>query len=251
VDPGDGIGDGNEGGGLPAVSPDLAAEIDAAMVDLASRLPDDTLIGVIAAHELTWPDGSLGCPEPGMAYTQALVEGYRIELVAGTDAYEYHGARGTAPFLCEDAASDEAPTGSDGEGSDPAVTIEEGLAPLIEVALGDLASRLRVTEASIAVVAANSVVWPDAALGCPIPGMRYRQVPVDGARIVLEYGGRVYAYHAGGDRAPFLCEAPTEVSPPSGDGSIVLPGVPDTTGPGTTDPAPTEPTDGIPPGEDI
>jgi hypothetical protein len=101
VDPGDGIGDGTEGEGRPAVSPDLAAEVDAAMADLASRLPDDTLIGVIAAHELTWPDGSLGCPEPGMAYTQALVPGYRIELTAGTDVYQYHGATGQDPFRCE------------------------------------------------------------------------------------------------------------------------------------------------------
>jgi hypothetical protein len=101
TDPGDGIGDGTEGEGLPVVSPDLAQEIDAAMADLASRLPADALIGVTVAHELTWPDGSLGCPEPGMTYTQALVPGYRIELTADGVVYEYHGATGQDPFLCE------------------------------------------------------------------------------------------------------------------------------------------------------
>jgi hypothetical protein len=248
IDPGDGIGDGTEGEGLPAVSPDLAEEVDSAMADLASRLPADMLIGVTVAHELTWPDGSLGCPEPGMSYTQVLVPGYRIELIADGAVYEYHGALGSAPFLCESAMSDLAPAGSDGEGPDSPMTIEEGLTPLIEVALADLASRLGVAKASIAVIAANSVVWPDAALGCPIPDMRYRQVPVDGAQILLEHGGRVYAYHSGGDRGPFLCADPSKVSPPSSDGSIVLPGVPDGTSPDTTSPVPT---DGVPPGEDL
>ncbi len=101
IDPGDGIGDGTEIGGLPVVSPDLADEVDRAMADLASRLPTEALIGVTVAHELTWPDGSLGCPEPGMSYTQALVPGYRIELTADGVVYAYHGANGNDPFLCE------------------------------------------------------------------------------------------------------------------------------------------------------
>jgi hypothetical protein len=30
-----------------------------------------------------WNDGSLGCPEPGMMYTQALVNGYWLIIEAG------------------------------------------------------------------------------------------------------------------------------------------------------------------------
>jgi len=104
VEPGGGIGDGSGGDGLPVVSPGLATEIDQAIADLATRLEVGTSsIVVLVAHELTWPDGSLGCPEPGGMYTQALVDGYRIELTDGDNVYEYHGAIGQIPFLCESA----------------------------------------------------------------------------------------------------------------------------------------------------
>lgn len=101
IDPGDGIGDGSEGGDLPVVSPELSSEIDLAMSDLSSRFGDDRLIGVTSAFELTWPDSALGCPEPGAVYAQALVDGYRIQLTDGEESYVYHGAAGEAPFLCE------------------------------------------------------------------------------------------------------------------------------------------------------
>ncbi len=65
IDPGDGIGDGTEGSDLPVISPDLADEVEIAVTDLGERLGTGTVIEVVAAHELTWPDGSLGCPEPG------------------------------------------------------------------------------------------------------------------------------------------------------------------------------------------
>ena len=104
VEPGGGIGDGSTGDDLPVVSPGLATEIDQAITDLAIRVGiDQSRIAVLVAHELTWPDGSLGCPEPGGMYTQALVDGYRIELTDGGDVYAYHGATGREPFLCESA----------------------------------------------------------------------------------------------------------------------------------------------------
>ena len=98
--PGDGGSTGADGPDLPVVSPDLALEIDRAIADLATSLGADGVISVTVAHELTWPDGSLGCPQPGMMYTQALVDGYRIELTDGESLYQYHGAKGEPPFRC-------------------------------------------------------------------------------------------------------------------------------------------------------
>jgi hypothetical protein len=72
----------------------------AAVEDLAGRLgiePD--AVSVIDARAVTWPDGSLGCPEPGMMYTQVLVDGMLVVLEAGGRQYEYHG--GDPLFLCE------------------------------------------------------------------------------------------------------------------------------------------------------
>ena len=42
-------------------------------------------VKVLTVESVTWSDGSLGCPEPGMMYTQALVRGHRIRVdAAGT-----------------------------------------------------------------------------------------------------------------------------------------------------------------------
>lgn len=78
--------------------------------------------------------------------------------------------------------------------------------PQVEQARADLAARLDLPPDEIEVVAVEMVVWPDAGLGCPQPGMAYVQVPQDGYRIRLRAGGRLYAYHGGGNRGPFLCE---------------------------------------------
>ncbi len=83
------------------VSP-LQPLIDLAVADLAARLgiaPGD--IEVISAEEVTWPDASLGCPQPGMAYAQVLTDGARIDLRAGGAVYSYHSGGGRDPFLCE------------------------------------------------------------------------------------------------------------------------------------------------------
>jgi len=84
-------------------------------------------------------------------------------------------------------------------GYDPA------LQPLLAAAIRDLVQRVPVALSDIEVVEATAVTWPDAGLGCPQPDMRYKQVPVDGARIVLRVGEQTYTYHSGGGRAPFLC----------------------------------------------
>jgi len=73
-----------------------------ARADLASRLGvDEDEVSVIAVEGVTWRDGSLGCAEKGMMYTQALVEGQRITLAVGDTEYEYHTGGQREPFLCE------------------------------------------------------------------------------------------------------------------------------------------------------
>jgi hypothetical protein len=78
---------------LPIVAP--------AKADLARRLgvePDD--LKVVSAEEVTWPDGSLGCPEPGMSYTQALIDGSKVVLGYDDRVYVYHAGDDGEPFLC-------------------------------------------------------------------------------------------------------------------------------------------------------
>lgn len=78
--------------------------------DLMAKLSDDVqnragvaaeAIVLIRAEATTWNDGSLGCPQPGMFYTQALVDGYWVVLQVGDVVYDYRTS-GTVYFvLCE------------------------------------------------------------------------------------------------------------------------------------------------------
>lgn len=79
-----------------------SGRVKLAIADLAARLDiDPAAIEVLIDEEVTWNDGSLGCPAPDMAYTQALVDGYRIVLLADGERYRYHGSLQAEPFLCE------------------------------------------------------------------------------------------------------------------------------------------------------
>jgi hypothetical protein len=99
---------GTDEGDLPADDPgdDTAAgsdsrEITIATADAAERtgVAEDE-VTFVSFEMVTWPDGSLGCPEPDMMYTQALIEGYRIVLEADGTQLTYHGALGDDPFHC-------------------------------------------------------------------------------------------------------------------------------------------------------
>lgn len=75
--------------------------LDVALDDAATRASiDRAKITVVSAAAVTWSDGSAGCPEPGMMYTQALVPGYRIVLQAGDQVLNYHAGRSGAPKFC-------------------------------------------------------------------------------------------------------------------------------------------------------
>jgi len=79
----------------------LEAAVDAALQDLAERSGISAeAISVVQAREVTWPNGALGCPEEGMMYTQALVDGFYILLSDGDREHAYHAGRDGKPFFC-------------------------------------------------------------------------------------------------------------------------------------------------------
>jgi len=78
------------------------ARVVFAVSDLAGRLDQSSdAIDVLDAREVTWRDGSVGCPTHGMAYTHALVPGFLVVLRSGDSSYRYHSAGDLMPFLCE------------------------------------------------------------------------------------------------------------------------------------------------------
>lgn len=85
------------------VSGTYGEQIETAVADAAAHFdvePGD--IEVVTAEAVTWPDGAIGCPEPDMMYTQALVDGYRIVLAVDGDEVAYHGEDGGEPRRCDD-----------------------------------------------------------------------------------------------------------------------------------------------------
>lgn len=61
-------------------------------------------IEVRKVEEVEWPDTSLGCPEPGKAYAQVIVPGWRVVMRVDDEVYEYHSG-GEHRVLCDQKAN--------------------------------------------------------------------------------------------------------------------------------------------------
>jgi hypothetical protein len=94
-----------------------------------------------------------------------------------------------------------------------AAPIDPSLSAFVGQAKADLARRQGATPDAISVLEARAVTWPNPGLGCPKPGMAYKQVPVDGLLIRLSLDGHIFSYHGGGGKPPFLCEQPDQSLP--------------------------------------
>ena len=89
-----------EGSGVTGEAP--AELLAAILADAADRTGLETeVLVVIQDQAVVWPDGSLGCPKPGMMYTQALVDGYHILVQAGDAVLDYRATGRGSFVLCE------------------------------------------------------------------------------------------------------------------------------------------------------
>ncbi len=90
---------GETGQGQAEVPPELLAEV---FDDLLARTgAERSQVEVLRAEAVTWRDSSLGCPEPGMMYSQALTEGYWIVLGHAGEEHDYRAGRGGNFVRCE------------------------------------------------------------------------------------------------------------------------------------------------------
>lgn len=79
----------------------LRATVDAALAKASlSTGVDKAALQVLSTEALTWPDGALGCPEPGVMYTMAPVAGFRIRIQVGAEILEYHASDRGHMVLC-------------------------------------------------------------------------------------------------------------------------------------------------------
>jgi hypothetical protein len=64
-----------------------------------ANVPPQQLV-IVRAEAVVWNDGSLGCPEPGMEYAQALVNGYWVVIKATGKVYDFRVGRDGSFRLC-------------------------------------------------------------------------------------------------------------------------------------------------------
>ena len=83
----------------PEISMDQ--QIKGAVTDLATRTGvTEDAIKIREARAVQWGSGALGCPKPGMNYTQAIVPGVLLLLEVNGTVYHYHGSTGRSLFYC-------------------------------------------------------------------------------------------------------------------------------------------------------
>ena len=81
---------------LPTGEPVATAQIPlavrrAVVTDAAKRFNvAESAVVLARAEQLTWSDGSLGCPEAGHMYTQMLVAGFRVVAKTSAGELTYH-----------------------------------------------------------------------------------------------------------------------------------------------------------------
>ena len=77
------------------------AEVQAAVTDLAQRKDVPVEEVTIAGHaNVTWSDGSIGCPQKGMQYTMALVPGEQLILQVDGTYVSYHKGKAATFSYC-------------------------------------------------------------------------------------------------------------------------------------------------------
>jgi hypothetical protein len=88
---------------IPPMTGEVPEEImDEILADAGDRAEvDPAQFEVVRSQSIEWPDGSLGCPEPGQFYTQAIVPGYWVVLQMGEETYDYRVTDNGGFSLCE------------------------------------------------------------------------------------------------------------------------------------------------------
>jgi hypothetical protein len=85
--------------GTGEVPPDL---FELVLSDLLARTGGAReAVAVLKAEQVIWSDGSMGCAQPGMMYTQAMVDGYQVIFTLAGEEYDYHMSAAGVFVLCE------------------------------------------------------------------------------------------------------------------------------------------------------
>ena len=192
---------------VPQLDPDAETQaLSELRVQVAEQLGiSDTMLTLVSAEEVTWPDTSLGCPQPDMMYAQVLTPGWQVVFVDATgQEYQVHTDEDHEQFIICDLP---------GEAIQPPAHQDN---PAVEAAIKTLVEQEGVTAASVTVVDVTAVDWPDSCLGCAGPEEVCLMVITPGYRITLRSGAETYALHTDRTgRQAIICTQPGPTPPRS------------------------------------
>lgn len=172
--------------------------IDTARTTLAGHtgIPAEH-IELLQVHAQTWPDASLGCPQPDQMYAQVVTEGHVVVLKAGNRSYPVHVASGHA-VVCESMPGTPRPARRE-------YAISRASLEAMEIqARQDLAGKLGIEPRAVHQIFTEQHDWPDQRLGCPHLDEPEQAQPARGFVIGLEVDARLYRYHTDLERV-FAC----------------------------------------------
>ena len=170
--------------------PEEEAAVRLARETLAEELSTDVAaLEEDGVAEATWPDASLGCPQPGAVYAQVLTRGFRVVLKANGERYDVRVA-GSRALVCRRLSKPA--TGAVLEDVKAAARIHDR-------ARRELAARLGVAETAVTVTLIRPVTWPREGAGCTPLDPPEAAEGVRGFLVTLEHEGRSYLYRAEGD----------------------------------------------------
>lgn len=89
--------------------------------------------------------------------------------------------------------------GRPGQPADPQIS------RLLEGVVSNLSGYADVGTDEVEVISVEPVTWPNPALGCPVEGLNYAEVQVEGSLVTLRSGDEVYTYHTAGSGEFVLC----------------------------------------------
>lgn len=189
----------------PAGAANAPAELVASARDrLAKQLAvDPSKLQMLRAETMQWPDGAIGCPEPGKAYDQYAIPGYLLTFSDGAREYAVHTSLAANPgepmVFCDNKKPIDLSTAAG-----PAVLDPQAQA-MADLAKQALAKELGIDASAVTVISATPVEWNDSSLGCAKPGQTYLQVITSGYLLRLEANGRGYEYHTDGRNQVVQC----------------------------------------------
>lgn len=97
-------GSGSAAAGAPEGIPDPVWA--GVLEDLATRVGDGVVDPtVVSATPMEFSDGSWDCPEEGMSYTQAIVDGYRVVVEVNGEEFDYRSDGSSVRFCDPENAS--------------------------------------------------------------------------------------------------------------------------------------------------